>query len=374
MTTSFLPKTARSLAISLLFSTLAFAQHYNETKLVSDIPGEAAVTDPNLVNAWGLARSAGSPWWVANNGTGTSTLYNGSGVPQPQPSPTNPAAVPLVVTVPPPKDGTGPATPTGAVFNGTQDFAIAPTKPAIFIFVTEDGTISGWNPGVDPKNAKLVVDKSKYGAVYKGATISEHRGQHYLYVTNFHAGRIEVYDAYFNRVQLHDDAFRDRYIPYGYAPFNIQAIGRNLFVTYAKQDAEKHDDVAGPGFGFVDVFSPSGKLRARLDHGPWLNSPWGVAMAPGEFGEFSHSLLIGNFGSGQIAAYNPVTGRFQGLFLNPDGSDLSINGLWALSFGNNGGAGPSNTLFFSAGLNDEADGLFGTLTPIATELNEEDEP
>jgi uncharacterized protein (TIGR03118 family) len=375
MPVSTLPKMLfRSLAISLLLSTFALAQHYTQTNLVSDIAGMATTTDPNLKNPWGLARSSGSPWWVSNNNSGTSTLYNGAGVPQPQPTPANPTAVPLVVTIPPQMGGTGPAAPTGTIFNGTTGFAVAAGKPAIFIFVTEDGTISGWNPGVDPLNAKLVVDNSKKGAVYKGATLSEFHGAHYLYVTNFRDARIEVYDANFHPVKLSEDRFDDDHIPYGFAPFNIQAIGGNIFVTYAKQNAEKHDDVPGAGLGFVDVFSSSGKLRARFEHGDWLNAPWGVALAPGDFGEFSHSLLVGNFGSGWIAAYNPVTGKFRGFFKNPDNSLVTIDGLWALSFGNNGGAGSSNTLFFSAGINNEADGLFGTLTPVTTELNEEDEP
>jgi uncharacterized protein (TIGR03118 family) len=375
MSSSVLPRAATQiLAVAVLLSSLAFGQHYTQTNLVSDLSGTATTTDPNLKNAWGLVRSAGSPWWVANNGTGTSTLYNGAGVPQPQPTTANPTATPLVVTIPPPKNGTGPATPTGIVFNGTAtDFLLAPGKQALFIFVTEDGTISGWNPGVNP-NAVLEVDNSKKGAVYKGATISELHGVHYLYVTNFHSGRVEVYDTSFKRVHLSEERFDDDCLRDGFAPFNIQAIGKNIFVTYAKQDSDKHDDVPGAGLGFVDVFSSSGRLRAHLQHGPWLNSPWGVVQAPGEFGEFSHSLLIGNFGSGQIAAYNPVTLKFEGLVRNPDDSVLTINGLWALSFGNGGAAGPSTTLFFSAGLNDEADGLFGTLVPVAAELNQEDEP
>jgi uncharacterized protein (TIGR03118 family) len=258
--TASLPRTVvRILTLTLLLPTFAVAQHYNQTNLVSDIAGMAPVTDPNLKNPWGLARSSGSPWWVSNNGTGTSTLYDAKGNPQP--------ATPLVVTVPPPKGSTDTATPTGMVFNGTPDFAVAPGKPGLFIFVTEDGTISGWNPGVDPHNAQLVVDNSKKGAVYKGCTISQLHGAHYLYVTNFHSGRVEVYDAAFHRVKVSDEDFDDDRIPHGFAPFNIQAIGTNLFVTYAKQDADKHDDVAGAGFGFVDVFSPSGKLRARLEHG-----------------------------------------------------------------------------------------------------------
>ncbi|HUK26724.1 MAG TPA: TIGR03118 family protein [Terriglobales bacterium] len=347
----------------LLFTNFAFAQHYVQNNLVADVSGNATNTDANLVNPWGLARSASSFWWAANNGSGTSTLYDAAGTAQA-----------LVVTIPPPKGSTAPATPTGAVFNGTSDFALAPMKPALFLFATEDGTISGWNPGVSLNSAQLVVDKSKKHAIYKGITISEFHGAHYLYVTNFHEGRVEVYDTYFHRVKLSEKAFEDYRIPHGYAPFNIQAVGKNIFVTYAKQDEDKEDDAPGPGFGFVDVYGPTGKLRARLEHGPWLNAPWAVAMAPSEFGEFSHSLLIGNFGSGQIAAYNPVTGRFRGLMKNPDGSTLSIDGLWALGFGNNANAGPETTLFFSAGPNDEADGLFGTLTPVTAELNEEDEP
>jgi uncharacterized protein (TIGR03118 family) len=348
---------------ALLLSSFAFAQQYTQINLVSDIAGKATVTDANLVNAWGLTRSSSSPWWIADNGTGLSTLYNAAG-----------AIQGLVVTVPPPKDATGPSAPTGIVFNGSTDFAVATGAPAVFIFVTEDGTVSAWNPTVDLHNAKLVVDNSKKQAVYKGATIAEAFGKHYLYVTNFRSGRVEVYDTNFKRVKLSEERFDDDRIRHGFAPFNVQAIGTNIFVTYAKQDSEKHDDVAGAGLGFVDVFSPSGRLRARLQHGPWLNSPWGVAMAPGEFGEFSHSLLVGNFGSGQIAGYNPVTGKFLGLVKNPDNSVLSIDGLWALSFGNGAAAGPLNTLFFSAGPNGEADGLFGTLTPVSADLTGEDEP
>ena len=359
MTTSLPRSLVRVLAVSSLFSSFAFAQHYTQTNLVSDISGKAAVTDPNLKNSWGLARSSGSPWWVADNATGLSTLYKADGT-----------ALSLVVTVPTPPDGAAPSAPTGVVFNGTPDFVLANGKPASFIFDTEDGTISAWNGGAA---ATLEVDNSKT-AVYKGLTMSEFGGAHYLYATNFRAGAVEVYDTKFHRVRLSFENFHDFFIPRGYAPFNVQAIGRNLYVTYAKQDAEKHDDVAGPGHGFVDVFNSAGILQARLQWGPWFNSPWGVALAPSEFGEFSHSLLVGNFGSGQIAAFNPATGMFEGWVLNPDGSVLSIDGLWALSFGNGGTAGPLNTLFFSAGPNDEADGLFGSLTPVSSELSEEDEP
>jgi uncharacterized protein (TIGR03118 family) len=258
-------------------------------------------------------------------------------------------------------------------------------KPAVFIFVTEDGTISGWNAqvnvaaGANPPsiNAVLEVDNSDYrsgkGAVYKGATTGDINGTKYLYVTNFRAARVEVYDTNFKRVYLDGDAFDDESIPHGFAPFNIQNIGGSLFVTYAKQDALKHDDVAGPGLGFVDIYSTSGKLQGRLQHGSWMNSPWGVVWAPRDFGEFSNTILVGNFGSGQIAAFNGFTRQFIGFVRNPDNSILSINGLWSLTFGNGANAGPATTLFFTAGINDEADGLFGTLTPVATEQDGDEE-
>ena len=168
-------------------------------------------------------------------------------------------------------------------------------------------------------------------------------------------------------------AFHDDDIPRGFAPFNIQGIGPNLYVTYAKQDGTQHDDVPGAGLGFVNVFGTRGQLLARLQHGPWLNAPWGVVQAPAYFGEFSHSVLIGNFGAGTIAAFNAVTGQFLGNVLNPDGSTLAIDGLWGLGFGNGGASGPGNTLFFTAGPNDESNGVFGTLVPIAAE-NDNDEP
>ncbi|MGH9759346.1 MAG: TIGR03118 family protein, partial [Blastocatellia bacterium] len=298
-------------------------------------------------------------WWVANNNSGTSTLYNGQGTPFP-------VGNPLVVNVPPPPNSSSASTPTGIVFNGSTDFALAPGMPAVFIFVTEDGTISGWNPGIDPHNAVLKVNNSPQ-AVYKGATIADVNGKHFLYVTNFRTAEIEVYDTNFQRVRVFPFAFRDFFVPFGFAPFNIQEIGKNLYVTYAKQDAAKHDPVGGAGLGFVAVFSTSGEVIQRLQHGTFFNAPWGVALAPGDFGEFSHEILVGNFRGGQIAAFNPATGNFLGLVENPDSSVLTIDGLWALSFGNSGNAGPYNTLFFTAGIQNEAHGLFGTLTAVAAE-------
>ncbi len=350
------------LSLAAFLSTSAFAQHYQETNLISDLSGKAPVVDPRLKNPWGLARSASSFWWVARNGDGTAATYNGQG-----------QLGPLAVTVPAPPGQSGPSAPTGTVFNGSSGFAVTPGNPGIFIFVTEDGTISAWNPNVNPANAVLKVNNGPH-AVYKGATISELGGKRFLYVANFRSGQIEIYDTNFQRIRFGEEAFDDDRIPRGFAPFNVQAVGANLYVTYAKQDPQKHDDVQGPGFGFVDVFSPNGRLLARLEHGRWMNAPWGIVLTPADFGEFSHAILIGNFGDGTIAAFNPVTGRFMGNVLNPDGSVLKIEGLWALAFGNDANAGSALSLFFTAGINDEKDGLFGTLTPVPAERNEEDEP
>jgi uncharacterized protein (TIGR03118 family) len=372
-----------ALFLALFFPSLTFAQHYTQTNLVTDMGSLAPVTDSNLKNGWGLSRSTGSPWWVSDNGTGVSTLYNIAGTTSTLAATVNPR----VVVIPPPNGSTSTSTPTGQVFNGSADFTLAPGIPALFIFVTEDGTISGWNPGFDsahPNNAALKVDNSP-NAVYKGVTTGDVDGVRYLYVANFRSGHIEVYDTNFKAVTLSsssdgdhqgnfsEESFDDRKIPEGYAPFNVQNIGGSLFVTYAKQNAARHDDVAGAGFGFVDIFSTTGKLEGRLEHGPWLNSPWGVVWAPRDFGEFSNRVLVGNFGSGQIAAFNGFTGKFIGLMQNPNGTTLAIDGLWALAFGNSANAGPYNALFFTAGPNAEANGLFGALTAVGSEQDGDEE-
>jgi len=394
----FLKSCIGLVSVLVLVPAPTFAQHYKQTNLVTD-PNSGATatfTDTNLKNPWGLARSVSSPWWVADNGTGVSTLYDGGGV-----------ARSLVVKIPGPNGSPANfvATPTGVVFNGSPDFRLSPGgSPASFIFVTEDGTISAWAGGTA---ATLKVDNSATptaaeGAVYKGATIGEVDGKRYLYVANFRSGHVEVYDTNFSQVHFSngngagrgegEDNFNDSHVPKGFAPFNVQNVGGSLFVTYAKQDAPKHDDVAGAGLGFVDLFSPSGELLTRFEHGSWLNSPWGVVWTPRDFGEFSNDILVGNFGSGQIAAYNGFTGQFMGLMKNQSDETLTIPGLWALAFGNSaagcpstppagsnlpqcGAAGPYNSLFFTAGINDEADGLFGTLTPDpnTNELKEGDE-
>jgi uncharacterized protein (TIGR03118 family) len=383
-------------ALIVFVPNLAKAQHYTQKNLVSDISqpdnadGSKVLLDPNLKNPWGLTRSpGGSPWWIGNNNSGTSTLFDGAGTPlnffvslDPHPdSNGNGINSPFdnFVMVPPP--GFAPGTqsaPTGVVFNGSPtDFLVAPGKQAIFIFATEDGTISGWNPGVNPVNAVLKVDNSDKGsansAVYKGMTSGEINGKKFLYVTNFRSARVEVYDANFQRVPLDEDAFDDESIPEGFAPFNVQNIGGSLFVTYAKQDAARHDPVGGDGFGFVDIFSTSGKFQGRLEHGDWFNAPWGAVWTPRDFGEFSNTILVGNFRSGWIAAFNGFTKKFIGFVRNPDDSLVFIDGVWSLTFGNNGTAGSSTTLFFTAGINNEQDGLFGTLTPVKSEQDGDEE-
>jgi len=373
-----------ALALSLfLLPAVIQAQHYKQTNLVSDLSNQgAAVVDPNLRNPWGLTRSPdGSPWWIGNNNSGTSTLYDGGGNPQnffPDPHPDsngNGINSPFDNFVMVPSPGFAPGTqsaPTGVVFNGSPDFQVAPAKPAIFIFATEDGTISGWNPGANPPasvtNAILKVDNSDNGsansAVYKGMTSAEINGHRFLYVTNFRSAKVEVYDTNFHRVNLGEDAFEAEEVPDGFAPFNVQNIGGTLFVTYAKQDGPRHDPVGGAGFGFVELFSPSGQHIGHLQHGDWFNAPWGVVWTTRDFGEFSNAILVGNFRSGWIAAFNGFTHKFIGFLRNPDNSLLFIDGIWSLTFGNDGGAGPADTLFFTAGINNENDGLFGTITPV----------
>jgi uncharacterized protein (TIGR03118 family) len=345
-----------ALAASLLIAVVpsmsqpAPSAGYQQTNLVSDVPGLAMFTDPNLVNAWGMSFGQNTFIWVSDNGTGVATLYDGNGTKQS-----------LVVTIPPPLGGTGPSAPTGQLFNDGTGFQLAANMPALFIFVTEDGTISGWNPGVNATNAVLEVDRSPIGAVYKGVALNN--GKDRLYAANFRFGTIEVFDANWTLV----DSFTDPSTPPGFAPFNIQNLDGTLYVTFAKQDAERHDDVAGPGHGFVDILDPATNTFTRLVSGQSgkapINSPWGLARAPSTgFGEFSGALLVGNFGDGAIHAFDPSTGTLLGQLRLSHGGPVKIDGLWALVFGKGGANnGPTTTLFFTAGPNDESHGLFGKL-------------
>ena len=316
---------------------------YTVTPLVSDQPGEATFLDANLVNAWGLAASSTSPWWVADNETSKSTLYNGN-TGQPQA---------LVVSV-----GTDTG-PTGVVFNGGSGFLVTNgtvSAPARFIFDSEDGLIRGWSPAVDPTNA-LVAASGDPGANFKGLGIAGGM----LYAADFHNGVVDVFDGSWNIV----NRFTDPGLPAGYAPFGIQAIGSQIFVAFAKQDEDAEDEVAGQGLGFVDAFDTGGNLVARVAQHGLLNAPWGLARAPGDFGRFSGDLLVGNFGDGRINAFEPQANGhfgFRGQLRDGSGQPIAIDGLWALEFGNGANAGPTNTLFFTAGPDDETHGLFGRIT------------
>jgi uncharacterized protein (TIGR03118 family) len=360
---------------------------YVVTNLTSDIAGNAANTDPVLQNAWGVAFTPGaSPFWVADNATGCSTLYDGQGVAQPTP--------PLQVKIPlpggsiPPSacqhvdpdnpPAQAPATPTGLVWNPTSNpnatFWVPNTdKPAAFIFATEDGTISAWAGGLAPPDqAVLAVDNSSSGAVYKGLVFGTNVHGVFLFATNFHAGKIDVFIpgpkncstlpcfTAATSAEVEGD-FTDPDIPKGFAPFGIQNINGNLFVTYAKQDADAHDDVAGPGNGFVDIFDTNGHLLRRFASRGKLNSPWGVARASFAFGRFSGDILVGNFGDGKINAFDS-DGNFLGTLKGEKGKPLVIEGLWTLTLGG-GKNSSSDTLYFTAGPNDESDGVFGTITP-----------
>ena len=337
-----------AVVICALFATMplqaAEDNAYTVTPLVSDQTGAAPVLDANLVNAWGLAASATSPWWVADNGTSTSTLYNGNtGLP-----------VPLVVSV-----GVDSG-PTGVVFNGGSGFVVtsgSSSAPARFIFDSEDGLIRGWNPAVDPTNAVVAPATADPDAIYKGLAIAGGM----LYASDFHNGVVDVFDGSWNLV----NQFTDPGLPSGYAPFGIQAIGSRIFVSFAKQDADAEDEIAGQGLGFVDAFDTAGNLVARVAQHGQLNAPWGLALAPANFGRFSGDLLVGNFGDGEINAFEPQSNGhfgFRGQLRASSGHAIAIDGLWALGFGNGANAGPTNTLFFTAGPDEETHGLFGRIT------------
>jgi uncharacterized protein (TIGR03118 family) len=352
-----------SLAVTLfvlLLPCLASAQQFHRTDLTVDsstVSSSAANVDPNLVNAWGIARGSGSPWWISDNGTGLSTLYDATG-----------KAQSLVVKIPTP-DGTGTSAPTGAVFNATTSFLVGPSAKAIFLFVTEDGTISGWNPTVNLTNAILLKNRAGK-AIYKGCAIAALASGPRFYATNFQSGRVEVFNSNMSRVEPNnEDAFRLPGLSNDYAPFNIQNVGGNLVVTFAHRKPGSHDEDHGAGLGFAGIFDPSGHLLLKLQHGSWFNAPWGVALAPGDFGKFSHRLLIGNFGDGTINAFNLITGKHEGAMLDDTtGQTLAISGLWGLSFGGDStNNGMATSLFFTAGPNDEADGLFGQLTAVSAE-------
>jgi uncharacterized protein (TIGR03118 family) len=321
---------------------------FRQRDLVSDIPGRAQLTDPDLVNPWGLAAGPNTPLWVADNGTDVSTLYSGGVDGSP------PVKVPLVVSIP------GGA-PTGIVFNPTTGFVVRrdqASAPAAFIFDSEAGKVLAWSPKVPPMT-EAQVEVTQPNAIYKGLTLADSPRGTLLYAANFHEAKIDVFDDRFNSVTV-PGGFKDPDLPAGYAPFNVQALGTNIYVTYALQDEQATDDVPGAGHGFVDVYDTSGNLLRRLVSRGQLDSPWGLVIAPEGFGRFGGDLLVGNFGNGAINAYDRRTGDFQGELQDQNGKPIRIDGLWTLRFGN-GVFGTPSTLIFSAGIDDEQHGLLGEL-------------
>jgi uncharacterized protein (TIGR03118 family) len=327
-----------SLAAAMFTAASARADSYSWTNFQSDIPGVAQHTDSNLVNPWGMAAGSTGTIWVSDNGTGVSTLYNQDGT-----------AVPMVVRIPRSASNTDGANPTGTVFNNTEFFQVrkhGTSAPAVFIFVSEDGSISGWSPTVDSTHAIKAVDNGNQGAIYKGVTLGVANGHNFLFVTDFHTGKVETYDENFSPVT--PNGFIDPSLPSGYGPFGIRNFNGEIFVTYAKQDADREDDVPCPGCGLIDVFDTSGNFLRRLTDRGNLNAPWGLAALEGE-------LWVGNFGDGKINVYDPITGAFIETLMQADGTPLQFDGLWDLL--------PLGTgTYFTAGIADEEHGLFGLIT------------
>jgi uncharacterized protein (TIGR03118 family) len=328
--------------VAVLTATSARADTYSWTNFQSDIPGVAQHVDENLVNPWGMAASANGTIWVSDNGTGVSTLYGQDGT-----------ARSLVVTIPTAFQNRGTANPTGVVFNNTEFFQVTKngnSAPAIFIFVSEDGSISGWNPNLDQTNAIIAVDngrnRGRNSAIYKGATLGVANGHNFLYVTDFHTGKVQTYDESFH--QVNPNGFVDPNLPAGYGPFGVRQFNSEIFVTYAKQDHAREDDVPGPGFGFVNVFDTSGNFLRRLISNGELNAPWGLALV-------EDGLWVGNFGDGRINNYDPVTGAFIETLMRADSTPLQFDGLWDLLPLGDG-------VFFTAGIADEEHGLIGIIT------------
>jgi len=326
------------LAAAILTATSGRADTYSWTNFQSDIPGVAQHTDPNLVNPWGMAAGSTGTIWVSDNGTGVSTLYNQDGT-----------AVPLVVRIPTAVGNTEGANPTGIVFNDTEFFQVrrnGTSAPAIFIFVSEDGSISGWNSTLSETRAIKAVDNGTF-AIYKGATLGVANGHNFLYVTDFHTSKVETYDENFQ--QVNPNGFVDPNLPVGYGPFGIRNFNGEIFVTYAKQDPDKEDDVACPGCGLINVFDTSGNFLRRLTQRGNLNAPWGLT-------EVEDELWVGNFGDGKINVYDPTTGAFIETLMRADGTPLQFDGLWDMLPAQAGG------VFFTAGIADEEHGLFGIIT------------
>jgi uncharacterized protein (TIGR03118 family) len=343
--------------------TINPASAFTFTTLVSDTSSNGAlVVDPNLKNPWGIVFGPTTPVWVANNHTDTSTLYDGNGKPQP--------ATPLIVNTPP-----AGFAPTGIVINGSAtDFmvtAAGKTGVARFLFCGEGGMISGWSPTVDPVNAITMYPASggdSGGAIYKGLTVAKNGAASFLYATDFHNNKVDVFDTTFAKQTLAAGAFVDPKLPAGYAPYGIQAIANGtggapqIYVSYAKQDANAEDNVSGDGLGLVDIFDAGGTfIKQLVAPGGALNGPWGMVLAPADFGTLSNALLVGNFGDGKINGYDPASGTFMGAIMDSSGHPFAMPGLWGIAFGNDAANQPHNTLFFAAGINDEVNGSYGRI-------------
>jgi uncharacterized protein (TIGR03118 family) len=336
------------------------SRSYSVHPLVSDGALPADHMDASLRNAWGIVFNPNGAVWIADNKTNTSTLYDGTG------TKVSLGSFPEVHL---PPGSNGDAAPTGIVFNSSSDFAISPpgapsqgAAPAasVFIFAGENGTIMGWSPTLSLGNAFVAYDDKTGGAIYKGLALAQNGQGNFLYATDFHNGKIDVFDKTFTRVTL-TGTFKDSDLPQGYAPFGIRNIQGNLYVTFAKQDGNRQDDVRGAGFGFVDVFDANGSLIRRIATRGSLNAPWGIALAPADFGQFSNRLLVGNFGDGTIDAYDPATGAFLGQLHATNGQVLKLDNLWGLSFGNGVLGQPTHSLFFTSGPGAEQHGLYGRI-------------
>ena len=358
MSKQFFPRSAMVLLAILpspVFAQSSTKNVYVQHNLVSDIAGMADVTDPNLVDPWGVSETATSPFWVSNHNKGVATIYNGSGT-----------ITPTVVTIPPGAGNPSPSSPTGQVTgNGANWTLPAPNgKVASFIFATEDGTISAWN-GSAGTTAVKIIDNSAAGAVYKGLASNPTGSTPMLYAANFFTGNIDVFDADFNPTTV-AGGFTDSNLPAGFAPFNISNLGGKLYVMYAKQAPGKKLDAAGPGNGFVDIFDINGNLLQRLVSNGALNSPWGVAIAPANWGAFGGDVLVGNFGDGKINAFDPKSGNLIGTLQDQNGNPIVNTGLWAILFGNGKSGGDPNTLYFVAGItgaDGNTDGLLAAIAP-----------
>jgi uncharacterized protein (TIGR03118 family) len=344
--------------------TVNAATSFSARNLVTDTASGAATVDPNLVNPWGIAALPNSPVWLANNQSETSTLYDGTGAAQFAPHP-------LIVHLP---EGAGGVRfdPTGIVANTTTDFVVSEagkSAASLFIFTGEGGMIAGWSQDVDVNNA-VIMYADAGGAVYKGLALANNGSGNFLYATDFHNNKVDVFDATFTRQTptATSFAFKDPNLPAGYAPFGIQAVNTGpsgavqIYVTYAKQQPPaNHDNATGAGLGIVDIYDANGKfVKTLVAAGAALNAPWGLALAPSDFGTLSKALLVGNLGDGKINGYDPNSGTFMGTLMTADGA-FAVPGLWGITFGNDTNSQPHNTLFFAAGINNYANGLYGRI-------------